>query len=168
MAILSKQLGSLVRDCVSFSFYLKQPPWGWVYKDLALRKKSWCTTSSAEQQHMLAHPRGLPQSSTILSSLLSLKCSSMGFCQFSVYGHHLAIQIIILLVSNLGESYHYPSWIVEKSKYSLQFATSLGYFTPWVCGHIGLLSHSHNTGWNYVTFAHTQLVSVATTLQKPW
>lgn len=38
-------------------------------------KKLWYTTSFASQQHMLAHPRGHPQSTTISSSLLSLKCS---------------------------------------------------------------------------------------------
>lgn len=84
-------------------FYLKQPPRGWVYKDLALVKKSWCTTSSASQQHMLAHPRGHPQSTTVSSFLLSLRWSSVEHCQ--VYGCHLAF------VAGVGE---YLSWIFSE------------------------------------------------------
>lgn len=41
--------------CVIFFLFKnrKQPPWGWVHKDLALMKKSWCTTSSAHSSTCL-------------------------------------------------------------------------------------------------------------------
>lgn len=84
-------------------------------------KKSWCTTSSAQQQHMLAHPRGHPQSTALPRALHSLQCHSLGFHQYYVDGRHLAYRSYFCRRLK-GRPTMNPSWVVEKCRCRFRFA----------------------------------------------